>query len=294
MISSRLLLPRARFLWLLVAAAVALGCWSMLDRTEAGAGQGVIEADLKSDYSRMRISKADNVRTLWFVRDSGEEVIESMVNLDKPYEMLVNYTRFMFLSYVFRPAQEKVLIVGLGGGAMIHFLKHYEPKVKVDVVEIDPVIVKVADKYFGVRSGGNVNIVTKDGFEYLKNVDAQYDVIYMDAFLKPSRGNTDDTGVPLQLKTVKFYKDVQKKLRPDGLVVYNINPHEKIQEDVRNIRAAFPQTYLFSLPDYGGLVVVGSMAEKRLPRTEIQKIATELDRRFNATFSFRRMAAQLE
>jgi len=253
---------------------------------------GEVEVDVKSDYSRIRIRKADSVRSLWFVRDSGEEVIESIVDLDKPHELLVDYTRFMFLSYLFRPRQEKVLIVGLGGGAMIHFINHYDAKLKTDVVEIDPTIVKFADKYFGVRTGGNVNVVTTDGFEYLKKTESRYDVIYMDAFLKPS-GDTDETGVPLRLKTIRFYKEVQKKLVPDGMVVFNINPHSMIDDDVKNIRDAFPQTYVFQLPNSEGLVVVGSLSERRVELPALLTRAAELDRRFKASFSFQDMVRRL-
>jgi spermidine synthase len=254
--------------------------------------RGELELDVKSDYSRIRIRRTDNVRTLWFVRDSGEEVVESRVDMERPYDLLVDYTRFMFLSYLFRPAQEKVLIVGLGGGAMVHFLRHYDPKVHTEVVEIDPVIVKIADRYFGARTGEGVNIVTADGMEHLKATQLRYDVIYMDAFLKPSR-STDETGVPLRLKTLQFYKDVQKKLTPEGLVVFNINPHSKMDEDVRTIRDAFPQTYVFRLPQEGGYVVVGSMSEQRLSRNALLTRAGELDRRFRTSYSFRNMAGRL-
>jgi spermidine synthase len=260
------------------------------DDDEGDSGRrGEIELAVKSDYSRIRVRKKDNVRTLGFVRDNGDEVIESMVDLDRPHDLIIDYTRFMFLSYLFRPKQEKVLIVGLGGGAMIHFLKHYDPKVKIDVVEIDPKIVEIADKYFGVRSGGNVNIITKDAFDYLKNTEARYDVIYMDAFLKPSN-DTDKTGVPLRLKTIRFYKEIQQKLNPAGLVVYNLNPHATVGEDVKTIREAFPQTYTYELPEWGGYVVVGSMVEQRQPANGLLKAAVELDRRFKTQFSFLEMA----
>jgi spermidine synthase len=255
-------------------------------------GYGEIERSVKSEYSTILIRKLGNTRTLSFVRDSGEEVVESMVDLQRPYDLLVPYTRCMFLSYLFLQKQERVLIVGLGGGSMIHFLKHYDPSVKVDVVEIDPAIVEIADKYFRVRSGGNVNIITKDAFEYLRTTDSQYDVVYMDAFLKPA-ADTDPTGVPLRLKTIEFYKGIQKKLKPDGLVVFNINPHPMIRDDVSTVRDAFPQSYAFDIANSEGLVVVGSLAPARVEGSTLATRAKDADRRFRTSFSFRDMARRL-
>ena len=62
----------------------------------------------------------------------------------------------------------------------------------------------------------------------------------MDAFLRPST-DTDTSGVPLRLKTIQFYKDVQKKLAPDGLVAFNIHAHEKVTDDLKNVHDAFAQ-----------------------------------------------------
>jgi spermidine synthase len=286
---------RRRFYLVLGMAALALGFWFVSDCGFAGGGRGTLDADITSTYSHMRITTANNVRTLWFVRDPiragqpGEEVIESQIKLDMPHDLLIDYTKYMFLSYLFKPKQDKVLIVGLGGGAMIHFLKKYDPNLKVDVVEIDPKIVEVADKYFGVRAGGNVNIVTQDAFVYLKDTKEKYDVIYMDAFLKPSR-ETDETGSLLKLKTLQFYRSLHQKLNPNGMVVYNINPHPRINNDVANIRESFPQSYVYELPYGGGLVVVGSLSKERLSRDTLREDADKLDARFKTSFRFRDMA----
>jgi spermidine synthase len=253
---------------------------------------GEIELDVKSEYSRILVRKAGNVRTLLFVRDSGEEAAQSQMDLANPHELRFVYLRYMFLSYAFRPNQEHALIVGLGGGSMIHFLKRYDPGVKVDVVEIDPVVVRIAGEFFGVRSGGNVHVITADAVDYLADTPSRYDVIYLDAFLKPS-GDTDSTGVPLRLRTVRFYQSVQQKLRPGGLVVFNLNPHPGLQENIETIRAAFPQVYVFRLPANEGAVVVASMVQERVSRSTLVERAAELDRRFRASFSFHGMARRL-
>ncbi len=253
---------------------------------------GAVELDVRSQYSHIRIYRTGNVRTLVFVRDSGVEVQETQVDLANPHELHFTYLQHLFLSYVFRPQQERVLIVGVGGGSMIHFLKRYDPEVRSDAVEIDPVVVDIAEKYFNVRSEGNVNVVTADAFDFLADTKSEYDVIYMDAFLKPSR-TTDSTGAPLRLRTLRFYRDIQKRLKPGGLVAFNLNPHAKINSDVRTIRAAFPQVYVFRLPRAAGLVAVASVSPQRMPLSAMLKTAKELDHRFHTSFSFQTMARRL-
>ncbi len=253
---------------------------------------GVLELDVRSEYSHIRLYRKDQVRTLVFVRDSGEEALETQVDLANPHQLRFTYLEHLFLSYVFRPEQQRVLIVGLGGGSMVHFLKHYDPGVQVDAVEIDPVVVRIADQYFGVRSEGNVRVITADAFEFLANTTDPYDVIYMDAFLKPS-ADTDSTGVPLRLKTIRFYQDVQKKLKPGGVVAFNMNPHARMREDIETMRAAFAQVYVFPLPGYQGSVVIASTAPERQRLPALLARAAQLDRRFKTSFSFRTMVQRL-
>lgn len=283
---------RTRVAPLLVAVLGLGSALAALSSRGQHPGEATVEHEEKSAYSKIRVLKEKSVRTLGFVRDAGDLIVESRVDLDKPHELQIPYTRYMFASYLLRPEQERVLIVGLGGGSMVHFLKHYEPKLKVDVVEIDPAVVRIAEKYFNLKSGGNVTILTKDAFDYLKNAEARYDVIYMDAFLKPAAG-TDDNGVPAHLKTVEFYKLIQKKLTADGLVVYNVHPHDKAQDDLKNIRDAFPQSYVFRLPQFRGFVAVGTLKQQRAGIRELRGLGGDLDARFQASFSFRDMAERL-
>ncbi len=252
---------------------------------------GAVELDQTSEFSHIRVRKRGDVRTLIFVRSGGEEVTESIVNLKRPYELQLPYTKHMFTTYLFKPKQERVLIVGLGGGAMVHFLTHHDPQLKIDAVEIDPAVVKVAADLFGVRAGGNVNIVTTDAFKFLAETETRYDVIYMDAFLKPS-ADTDSTGVPLKMKTVEFYKGLHKRLAPDGLMAFNLNPHPKLEEDLGAIRAAFPQVYVFRVADTN-VVAIATLEPKRATAAALKSAAHEADLRLKTGFSFQQLLANL-
>jgi spermidine synthase len=272
----------------LLVLSVSFAIWPVA-RLALGAGRtqrspGAVELDTRSAYSHILVTRQGGVRTMLFVRDNGEKVEQSAVNLKKPYELLLPHSRFMFGSYLLRPKQERVLIVGLGGGAMVHFLAHYDPKLLVDAVEIDAAVVKIAEEYFDVRSGSNVRILTGDGLEYLKTTEFRYDVIYMDAYLKPA-ADTDPTGLPLKMKTEQFYKSLQARLTPEGVVVFNLNRHKDTEADVSAIQRVFPQAYMVR-PPLGNLIVLASMATARELLPALYNRAKELDQRFKAGFSF--------
>ena len=154
----------------------------------------------------------------------------------------------------------------------------------------DEKIVEIADKYFEIKpgkDGASPNIFVDDGLAFIARAkNKNYDAIYLDAFLKPS-AKTDSTGVPLAQRTKQFYQSIQDALAPDGVAVFNINPHERIREDVEGIRNGFPQVYAFSLPNNSGKVVVASKIAIRIPRSEISKNLEEADERLQPSFSLK-------
>jgi len=239
---------------------------------------GALELDTQSAFSHIRIRKRGTLRSMMFVRDNGAEVFESQIDLAQPHVLQLEYPRFFAANYLLRRQPKSVLVVGLGGGMMVHFLRHIDPQLRIDVVEIDPVVVRLADEYFNVRTGTGVSIITADGLKFLTETSNKYDVIYLDAFLKPSAA-TDATGAPLDQRTRQFYKALQTKLNPGGLVAFNVNRHARDAEDLRNISAAFAQTYVFPLShEY---VVLGSTDAPRIADAELERRGRELDRQFN-------------
>lgn len=258
---------------------------------------GRVEYETKSAYSHIRIRTNGSVRTLIFVRDSGEEAYESQMNLRSPHLLRFTYLKHMFANYLFQPKQSRALIVGLGGGSMVHFLQTNDPTVRVDAVEIDPVVVQIAERFFALKppriDSKNVKLIVADAFDYIEKNTVRYDTIYMDAFLKPSE-QTDETGVPRKLRTINFYKSLQSHLNDGGSVVFNINPHVDMEEDLKTIGEAFPQLYVFRLPNSEGVVAVGSLIPDRFDAAALLARGREIDQRFpKAGFRFEEIASHL-
>lgn len=264
----------------LLAAVVAIVVWA----TSAARTGGALEHEEVSAYSRIRIRRDGDVRTLTFVRDNGREVVQSRVNLTAPHLLMSPYATRMFASYLYQPQPRRVLLVGLGGGAMVRFLTHYEPQVQIDAVEIDPAVVRLADQYFGVRAGGHLRVHTADAVAFIESTEDRYDLILMDAFLRPS-DDTDPTGVPTRLKTLAFLGRLKAALAPGGVVAFNVNEHATMADDIAAVTTAFGAAAVYRCPPADNRVVIAT-ADGMAPDDALRARIGALDARFAGALSF--------
>lgn len=264
----------------LLAVAVALVAWSVSSARTVGR----LEHEEVSAFSRIRIRRNGDVRALTFVRDNGREAVQSRISLTAPQTLVAQYARGMFASYLYQPHPRRVLIVGLGGGAMVRFLTYHEPQVYIDAVEIDPAVVRLADQYFGVRSHGNVRVHISDAVTFVESTSDRYDLILMDAFLRPS-SETDTTGVPTRLKTLAFLGRLKQTLAAGGVVAFNINEHASIADDIAAVAAVFGNVAVYRCPPADNKVVIA--AEGGMPTDdEVRARIGALDARFGEALSF--------
>lgn len=234
----------------------------------------VIHGDLPAEgirasgmFSELMVRDQEFKRGLYFIRPRGEQLLETEVDLTRPEFLQVRYTQDMLAVYpCLSQNPRQALLIGLGGGAMVHALHAYDPQLKLDVVEIDPVVVRFARDYFGItqlemesaQQDHWLNVITEDGFHFLNaETSKRYDIIWMDAFLQPSE-DTDSTGSPLNLKTRDFLRAIaQRKLTPQGVIAINLNHHEGLSKDIRSIRAAFPASSIWQVPMTGNYIAIG-------------------------------------
>jgi spermidine synthase len=130
------------------------------------------------------------------------------------------YQALLHVPALYGPAPDevdRVLVVG-GGGGQVSTRYAREYGARVDVVELDPEVARVARTYFGARDP-NVTWHVADGRRYVRESDRTYDVVVVDAFR--------EDGVPYHLLTTEFHRLLRDRLAPDGVVAYNlISPYE--------------------------------------------------------------------
>jgi len=106
-----------------------------------------------------------------------------------------------------------ILILGMGTGTYATQCRRYFDNVNIEGVEIDGKIVDLSREYFSLPD--TVPVTTYDGRAYLQAIDRQYDVIMVDAY--------QDITIPFQMSTLEFFSMVKAHLKPDGVMVVNMN-----------------------------------------------------------------------
>ncbi|KAL0164114.1 hypothetical protein M9458_039867, partial [Cirrhinus mrigala] len=66
-----------------------------------------------------------------------------------------------------------VLLVGLGGGGLPQFVHDFVPFSRVEVVELDPAVLEVAQTWFGFQSDERLKVVLGDGLEHIKTLESE-------------------------------------------------------------------------------------------------------------------------
>jgi len=291
---TRIIPQRGRSLAALAIGLILIFPGCRRDESQQGNtnANGTLIHAVKSEFSDIRVRENGSVRNLIFVEPSGLEVRQSSIDLNQPGRLMLGYSEVIFGSFLFKHPQKRVLVVGLGGGAMVRFLNHHFPTTEVDAVEIDPVVVALADEFFGTRPSPTTRIFTEDAIQFLQRDHGNYDAIYMDAFLEPGT-ETDARGIPKKLKTVEFLKSLHRQLTPGGVVAFNIAEHPELPRDLEAIAEAFPTVLTAKAPQTNNHVVIASPDPVKRSMGMLRAAGRNLDRLLLLGFSLEEVAELL-
>lgn len=162
-----------------------------------------------------------------------------------PIPLFLPYSQLMVASLAFAAEPKYGLILGHGGGSLAKWLAHYRPSLELDVVEFDPVVVRMANEYFGYQVPDNHHVFVKDGRAFLNGTNQMYDLIWIDAFARHM--------IPFHLTTVEFFSTVRAHLNPNGVVAVNLassgegGDTARAEAVVQTMKRAFPVIETFAV-----------------------------------------------
>lgn len=138
-----------------------------------------------------------------------------------------------------KDAISDVLILGMGTGTFAAQCRNYfSGAVNIEGVEIDQKITDLAGTYFDLPQ--EIGVTTYDGRAYLQAVNKTYDVIMVDAY--------QDITIPFQMSSKEFFSEVKAHLKPNGVMVVNMNMKSDGEESINaylsdTIASVFDEVY---------------------------------------------------
>ncbi len=234
------------------------------EETVAGGNVGTIFKVSRIEFSKQSaIQKID----IFSTPDLGKVLaLDGMIQLNERWEftyheMIVHVPLFSHLN------PENVLVIGGGdGGAVREILKHKSVK-RVDLVEIDPEIIKICKENFPAIASKitdpSVFIHNEDGKNFVAGKHSQYDVIIVDS-TDPYKGAGNS------LFTGEFYASCKDALKDDGIMVVQAeNPvydYKEMERCFLEIKSAFSivKPYVAFVPMYPSGFWVFAYASKNV------------------------------
>jgi len=256
---------------------LALGAVLILALCVITSAEQKVLYEKESPYSTIIVTEDDEgLRTLWFEKDGAKQ---SVVKLGDPDHLELPYSKVMPVGLGLVENPQRVLVVGLGGGTIPTFLRKHYPRLVIDVVEIDPDVVYVAERFFGFRKDANMQPYVDDGRRFIERYRNRYDVIFLDAF------GADN--VPYDLATQEFLDAVRRALTPNGVVVGNIwsrasNP--LYDSMVRTYQEVFDELYILDVRARGNKILIALPRKERLSRNDMARRVKTVSRKQNFPF----------
>lgn len=207
----------------------------------AGGSRILLERD--TPYHQIRvIDNPGKTRDLWMdgTHQSSMDAHDPRVGLP--------YTQYLHIARVIRPSIRKALLIGVGGGTTVRQLSGYYLDMEVDAIDVDPVVMDIAQRYFHLRPSDRVRLFSGDGRSFLAG-RGQYDLISIDVAARGRYGTT----IPPHMVTREFFAEAARHLSDGGILHFHCylgrdNPLTRALD--RTLASVFPAVVRFGETEF--------------------------------------------
>ncbi|OIP97953.1 hypothetical protein AUK40_02200 [Candidatus Wirthbacteria bacterium CG2_30_54_11] len=200
----------------------------------------------ESPYSYLKVTK-DSFYGNMLQQDEGY-AMHSVYNPDRIFTGA--YWDYLYFAPYFQPdkKEQKAAVIGAAGGTAYRMWEETSGDqfdFTFEGAEIDPVVVDLSRKYFGMDQYPNVEVSAQDGRIFLKQSKGDYDIVFLDAYRQ--------IYMPPHLTSLEFFQLVRDRMSEDGVMIANVNAmfegSDIYQRMVRTLQEVFPKVWVLQVGD---------------------------------------------
>lgn len=230
----------------------------------------------ESPYQQIRVRDDDLFRYL--ILDRTFHAV--MWRMD-PIPLFLPYSQIMVAALALHPDPQDAVVLGHGGGSLGKWLGKYWPELALDLVEVDPSVVRVAEEYFAYAPQDTHRVFVQDARTFLRSTNRRYDIIWVDVFARHL--------IPFHLTTREFFQEVTAHLRDGGVLAVNLATSKNEGDTMRarsvvaTLKTVFPSIETFRVegpwgPTPSGAVNLVFFAGSRVAQVEPQEFEARVQR----------------
>lgn len=216
-----------------------------------GPNSGIRLHAINTENGTLEVKECGDLRWLLFKNGS----VKTVMSVSEPYRPVLDYIRALTGFLLFNPKPEHLLILGLGGGAIPRFCKHYLPHTQIVSIEHNPYLIKLCEDYFFLNTSEN-KIAIDDAENYINKNSDQFDVILVDLF--------SNNGISPSLFHPAFYDSLKRRLTKNGVVMFNliISDEIRLKSVINSIWTQFSyHAFCFNLEECDNIFVMAFNGE---------------------------------
>ncbi len=207
---------------------------------------------VETPYNSIRLSQGMNEQNRPVrLMTTGPGYAQSGMYLDKPNELLFDYTKFYALGAVLFPKASNVLMLGGGGYSVPKWLlSGYGgldgQTLRLDVVELDSGMTRLAKNFFSLADDARMRIFHADARRFINVNTHKYHLVFVDVF-------NSHYSVPFHMGTVEAAKAMRRAVDDSGALMMNVisavegeNSHI-LQGIYGALQQSFAKVYVFSV-----------------------------------------------
>ena len=165
-----------------------------------------------SAYHQVAVVESEGRRYMKF-----DQYYESGIELTPPYRSAFPYTDLFHVGPLLSPEPKRALFLGAGGGIGPRaFAEAYPSLERIDVVDVDPLVLDLAKRYFYLEESERIRLHADDARMFLRTVAEPFDLVVLDVFTIGGR-------IPPHLATREFFLEVAARMAPGAALVMNLN-----------------------------------------------------------------------